>query len=103
MYQSFSYLSYYVKKALHSVIIEGTSHMYTEDDLSQLSALQNILFCERQCALIHVEQVWSENRFTAEGGINRHRLDKCYTISVEQPANDKPKVHRPLHDLWEQQ
>lgn len=32
-----------------------------------LSALQHYLFCPRQCALIHVEQVWAENRFTAEG------------------------------------
>ncbi|MCJ7614656.1 CRISPR-associated protein Cas4, partial [Candidatus Bathyarchaeota archaeon] len=27
--------------------------MYSEDDLIPLSALQHILFCERQCALIH--------------------------------------------------
>ena len=40
---------------------------YSEDDLLPLSALQHLLYCERQCALIHVEQAWSENRFTAEG------------------------------------
>jgi CRISPR-associated exonuclease Cas4 len=34
-----------------------------------ISALQHLLFCERQCALIHVEQVWAENRFTAEGNV----------------------------------
>jgi CRISPR-associated exonuclease Cas4 len=43
--------------------------MYNEDDLIQLSALQHYAFCPRQCALIHVEQVWSENRLTAEGRI----------------------------------
>ncbi len=32
-----------------------------------LSALQHLLYCDRQCALIHVEQAWSENRFTALG------------------------------------
>ncbi|MEM9030351.1 MAG: CRISPR-associated protein Cas4 [Pseudomonadota bacterium] len=32
-----------------------------------LSALQHHLFCPRQCALIHVEQAWAENQFTAEG------------------------------------
>lgn len=42
---------------------------YSEDDLIQLSALQHYAFCPRQCALIHVEQVWSENRLTAEGRI----------------------------------
>ena len=41
--------------------------LFSEDDLLPLSALQHLLYCERQCALIHIEQVWSENRFTAEG------------------------------------
>jgi CRISPR-associated exonuclease Cas4 len=41
--------------------------MYTEDQLLPLSALQHLLFCERQCALIHIEQVWQDNRLTAEG------------------------------------
>lgn len=41
--------------------------MFSEDDLLPISALQHLLFCERQCALIHIEQVWEENRLTAEG------------------------------------
>jgi CRISPR-associated exonuclease Cas4 len=49
--------------------------MYTEDDLLPLSALQHLLFCERQCALIHIEQVWAENLFTAEGRILHERAD----------------------------
>lgn len=49
--------------------------MHTESDLLPLSALQHICFCERQCALIHVEQVWLENRFTAEGRIMHERVD----------------------------
>lgn len=32
-----------------------------------ISALQHYLFCPRQCALIHLEQVWAENQFTTEG------------------------------------
>lgn len=47
--------------------------MFTEDDLLPLSALQHLLFCERQCALIHVEQLWEENRLTVEG---RHLHEK---------------------------
>jgi len=43
--------------------------MYSEDDLIQLSSLQHYAFCPRQCALIHVEQVWTENLLTAEGRI----------------------------------
>jgi len=46
-----------------------TGDMYNIDDLIQLSSLQHYAFCPRQCALIHVEQVWSENRLTAEGRI----------------------------------
>lgn len=42
--------------------------MYTEDDLLPLSALQHLLFCERQCALIHIEGLWAENPLTLEGG-----------------------------------
>lgn len=41
--------------------------MYAEDDLLPLSALQHLVFCERQCALIHVEQVWADNARTLEG------------------------------------
>ena len=51
--------------------------MYSEDDLIPLSALQHILFCERQCALIHVEQMWNENLFTAEGRIMHERVDEA--------------------------
>ena len=41
--------------------------MFSEDDLLPISALQHLLFCERQCALIHLEQQWAENRLTVEG------------------------------------
>jgi CRISPR-associated exonuclease Cas4 len=49
--------------------------MYSEDDLIQLSALQHLVFCERQCALIHIEQLWTENLFTAEGRIMHDKVD----------------------------
>lgn len=50
--------------------------MYSEDDLIPLSALQHLIFCTRQYALIHIEQVWVENLFTAEGRIMHERADK---------------------------
>lgn len=49
--------------------------MYNEDDLILISALQHVLFCERQYALIHIEQVWKENFFTAEGKVLHERVD----------------------------
>ena len=70
--------------------------MYTEDDLIQLSALQHMLFCERQCALIHIEQTWSENLFTAEGKIMHERVD---TGSPEKRGNVRLEFSMPLRSL----
>ena len=41
--------------------------MFGEEQLLPISALQHLLFCERQCALIHIEGLWAENRLTVEG------------------------------------
>lgn len=49
--------------------------MYDEADYIMLSALQHYLYCPRQCALIHIEQIWAENRFTAEGKVLHERAD----------------------------
>lgn len=50
--------------------------------LIPLSALQHFLYCPRQCALIHNEQVWAENQFTAEGQ------------QLHKKANEGPDEHR---------
>ncbi|MBB1092541.1 CRISPR-associated protein Cas4 [Rhodopseudomonas palustris] len=39
------------------------------DDPIALSALQHAVYCLRQAALIHIERMWEENRFTAEGRV----------------------------------
>lgn len=41
--------------------------MFNEDDLLPISALQHVVFCDRQAALIHVERLWTENEHTVEG------------------------------------
>jgi len=46
-----------------------------EDGLIPLSALQHYLYCPRQCALIHVEQLWAEDGATAEGRLMHERVD----------------------------
>lgn len=43
--------------------------------LVPLSALQHYAFCPRQCALIHNEQVWADNFFTAQGNVLHQRVD----------------------------
>jgi len=48
--------------------------MSEQDDPIMISTLQHYIFCPRQCALIHLEQVWSENRLTAEGRIMHERV-----------------------------
>jgi CRISPR-associated exonuclease Cas4 len=48
--------------------------MNPEDDLIMLSALPHYSFCPRRCALIHIEQMWEENRFTAEGRIMHEKV-----------------------------
>lgn len=40
-----------------------------------ISALQHYAYCPRQFALIHVEQAWVENRYTAEGQVLHERVD----------------------------
>ena len=59
-----------------------------EADLIPISALQHTLYCPRQCALIHVEQVWAENRFTAEGRILHEKSD--------QPGREKRRGLRTI-------
>ena len=44
------------------------------DDLIMISALQHYSFCPRQCALIHIEQTWTESGRTAEGRIMHERV-----------------------------
>jgi CRISPR-associated exonuclease Cas4 len=39
------------------------------DEPIPLSALQHAVYCMRQAALIHIERLWEENRFTAEGRV----------------------------------
>jgi CRISPR-associated exonuclease Cas4 len=47
---------------------------FTEDELLPISALQHLVFCERQCALIHIERLWADNRLTVEGGHLHERV-----------------------------
>jgi len=41
-----------------------------------ISALQHVSFCERQFALIHIEQIWEDNYFTAEGEVLHERVHR---------------------------
>ncbi len=70
--------------------------MHTEDDLLPISALQHMLFCERQTALIHLERLWEENRFTAEGRILHKKTD-----NAKSETRDGVRITRslPVHSF----
>ncbi len=40
-----------------------------------ISALQHYAYCPRQFALIHIEQAWADNFFTAHGNLLHERVD----------------------------
>ncbi len=69
---------------------------YSEDDLLPISALQHLLFCERQCALIHIEQAWSENLFTAQGRILH---EKVHSETAERRKDVRVEYGMPLRSL----
>jgi CRISPR-associated exonuclease Cas4 len=71
-------------------------NMYDPDDLIQLSALQHYAFCPRQCALIHIEQVWAENRLTAEGRLMHERV---HEEDAESRGNVRIERGIPLRSL----
>lgn len=48
--------------------------MYSEDDLLQLSGLQHLLYCTRQCALAYMELQWADNFFTAKGIVMHEKV-----------------------------
>ena len=55
-----------------------------EPQTIMLSALQHYAYCPRQFALIHIEQVWVDNYFTAHGNLLHERVD---SYESEQRGN----------------
>ncbi len=94
-----------------------TTYKNLEEDFIQLSALQHFVFCQRQCALIHIEQLWDENRATAEGRIMHERVHeqdhesrgdvrieyglplRSLKLGLSGKA-DVVEFHRISHEIW---
>ncbi len=49
------------------------------DDYLLISGIQHFIFCRRQWALIHIEQLWDENYFTIDGQIKHTKVDSSIT------------------------
>lgn len=47
--------------------------MYRDDEFLALSGVQHFAFCQRQWALIHIEQLWADNGLTALGNVAHER------------------------------
>lgn len=45
------------------------------DNYLLISGIQHFIFCRRQWALIHIEQLWGENYFTIDGQIKHEKVD----------------------------
>lgn len=57
---------------------------YQEDEFLMLSGVQHMAFCERQWALIHIEQQWQENRLTVEGRHLHEHADDPFENDTRQ-------------------
>lgn len=55
--------------------------VHNEQDYLLISGLQHLRFCPRQCALIHIEQLWRENFFTASGRVLHKKVHSGFTES----------------------
>lgn len=76
--------------------------MFPEDDLIPISALQHYVFCPRQCALIHAEQLWAENRLTVEGSLlhaRTHQEGRHARPRAGGRANSAPNGVRTVRGL----
>ncbi|MFZ1984002.1 MAG: CRISPR-associated protein Cas4 [Desulfatitalea sp.] len=50
--------------------------LFELDEPISISALSHYIFCRRRCALIHIEQLWTENIFTAQGRVMHEHVHK---------------------------
>jgi CRISPR-associated exonuclease Cas4 len=64
----------------------------SDDDYLPLSGLQHLVFCPRQWALIHLEQIWVENVRTAEGRLLHERADL--------PGESRRATVRTARGMW---
>jgi CRISPR-associated exonuclease Cas4 len=70
--------------------------MYLEEDLLSLSGLQHLAFCERRWALVHLEQQWEENLFTAEGKLLH---EKAHSAEIESRSEVLVRRTLPLRSF----
>ena len=70
--------------------------MYEEADLLPLSGLQHMAFCNRRWALVQIEGVWEDNRFTAEG---KQLHEHAHSGDIESRPGVLIRRTLPIHSL----
>ncbi|RJQ46691.1 MAG: CRISPR-associated protein Cas4 [Nitrospiraceae bacterium] len=75
---------------------EKLAERYDENELIHLAALNQYAYCPRRCALIHIEQLWEENLFTAEGKVMHEKVD---TANRESRGKIRIEYGVPLRSL----
>jgi CRISPR-associated exonuclease Cas4 len=63
-----------------------------EDDYQPIRALNDLLYCERRCALHRIENVWVDNAHTVSGTFSHQRADR--------PVDWKCGSGREVHAMW---
>lgn len=66
--------------------------MFIEDDYQPIRALNDLLYCERRCALHRIENVWVDNVHTVSGTFAHQRADR--------PIDWKCGDGREVHGVW---
>jgi len=72
--------------------LDDSKRQFTDEELLPISALQHLLFCPRQCALIHIENQWAENILTAQG--------KTLHVKAHEGMNTTRQGVRTTRTLW---
>lgn len=73
--------------------------MYKDEDLLMLSGIQHYVFCQRQWALIHIEQQWEENHLTIEGQWLHRKADNPFAIERDGDTVYLHSVSLVSHEL----
>jgi CRISPR-associated exonuclease Cas4 len=62
---------------------------WTDDEIVLISAIEHYSYCPRQCALIHVEQVFDDNALTLQGSHGHERAHEPLSIQEEGKRTER--------------
>lgn len=69
-----------------------SGELTSDDDFQPIRALNDLLFCERRCALHRIEQLWDDNVHTLLGTLGHQRADR--------PVEWTCTAGREAHGVW---